>query len=245
MSSVNSQWRSIALAALCAGAAGCASRPDAASPPRDAAGPATTVAAAPARTPRDGAVEAPAPATQVPAAAARPDNPAQVPPAAVRAFDEALRALRAGRVDDAERSFKALAQSHPELGGPHANLGLIHRQAGRLPEAVAALEKAVQASPRQPAYFNQLGIAYRQHGRFAQARAAYEQAIALDADYAAPYLNLGILHDLYLHDRVLALDLYDRYLALSPGGDATVAKWVVDLKNRKGDRVMLSKKEQE
>ena len=94
-------------------------------------------------------------------------------------------------------------------------------------------------------YFNQLGIAYRQHGRFAQARAAYEQAIALDAAYAAPYLNLGILHDIYLQDRLQALDLYDRYLALSPGGDATVAKWVVDLKNRKGDRVMLSKKEQE
>ena len=41
------------------------------------------------------------------------------------------------------------------------------------------------------------------------------------------------------------LELYDRYLALSPGGDTTVTKWVADLKNRKGDQVMLSKKEHE
>ena len=29
-------------------------------------------------------------------------------------------------------------------------------------------------------------------------------------------LNLGILHDLYLRDGKRALELYDRYLALSP-----------------------------
>ena len=27
---------------------------------------------------------------------------------------------------------------------------------------------------------------------------------------------------------------YERYLALTPGGDATVGKWITDLKNRKG-----------
>lgn len=246
MRSVSPQWRSVALAALCAGAAGCASLPDAAGPLGDATGPATAVAATPASAPAPMSnLAGPTPAPAIAAAATRPDTEMPVPPAARRAFDEALRALRAGRVDDAERSLQTLVQEHPGLGGPHANLGLIYRQAGKLPEAIAALERAVQASPQQAVYFNQLGVAYRQHGQFAQARAAYERAIALDADYAAPYLNLGILHDLYLQDRTQALELYDRYLALSPGGDATVAKWVVDLKNRKGDRVMLSKKEQE
>jgi tetratricopeptide (TPR) repeat protein len=191
------------------------------------------------------AVGAPAPAPAVVAAPAKAEAEVPVAPAAQRAFDEALRALRAGRVDDAERSLRALAQAYPELGGPHANLGLIYRQAGKLPEAIAALEKAIQASPQQPVYFNQLGVAYRQFGQFTKAREAYERAIALDANYAAPYLNLGILHDLYLQERRRALELYDRYLALSPGGDATVTKWVADLKNRKGDPVMLSKREQE
>jgi tetratricopeptide (TPR) repeat protein len=190
---------------------------------------------------------APASAASASAAATAPAPvrvEAPVPVAAQRSFDEALRALRAGRSDDAERGFKALAQSNPELGGPHANLGVIYRQAGKLPESVAALERAVKASPEQPLYFNQLGISYRYQGQFAKARAAYERAMELDPGYAAAPLNLGILFDLYLRDNARALEAYDRYMALAGGKDATVAKWVVDLKNRRPPAAAAAKKEQ-
>jgi tetratricopeptide (TPR) repeat protein len=170
---------------------------------------------------------APAPAAAVPAAAA------PVAPAARQAFDAALAALHAGRTADAERGFRALAQSDPELAGPHANLGLIARQAGRLPEAVSELERATQLAPQQPVAWNQLGIAYRQQGQFEKSREAYEHALALDANYATAVLNLGVLDDLYLGDSAKALELYTRYLALTPAGDPAVAKWVADLKNRK------------
>lgn len=193
--------------------------------------------------PAEAPAPAPAPAAAKPAAAAAAPAPAPapapaepeavVPPAAQRAFDDARRAMRAGRMDEAERGFKSVIQFHPELGGPHANLGVIYRQAGKLPEAVAELEAATKASPKQPVYFNQLGITYRQAGQFAKAREAYERAIDLDANYAAAVLNLGILSDLYLWDPKRALELYDRYLALTPGGDANVTKWVADLKNRR------------
>jgi len=177
-----------------------------------------------------------------PAAVARVDA-GPVNPAAQRAFDDARRALRAGRNEEAERSFKALTQSNPELGGAHANLGVIYRQQGKLPEAVAALEQAVKVSPQQPVFFNQLGITYRMQGQFAKAREAYDSAIALDPAYAAPVLNLGILNDLYLSDAPRALGLYDRYLTLVPGGDPAVAKWVVELKNRKPAATAAAPKE--
>lgn len=176
-----------------------------------------------------------APAPKVAAAPAIAEKP--VDPAAQRAFDEARQALAAGRVEQAEKGFKALTQSNPELGGPHANLGLIYRQAGKLDQAQAEFEQAVQASPRQPLFHNQLGITYRQQGQFTKARAAYERAIELDPGNAVAHLNLGILHDLYLSDGPRALELYDRYLSLSPEGDAKVTKWVADLKNRKPRQV--------
>ena len=189
----------------------------------------------PAKAPEPAAAAVAAlPSASAPAAVKPADPEPGISPAAQRAFDDALRALRASRTDEAERALVALTKSAPELAGPHANLGLLYARAGKLPQAVAALEQAVQLSPQQPLYFNALGIAYRQYGQFAKARAAYEKAIELDASYAAPLLNLGILHDLYLRDGPRALELYGRYLALSSNPDAVVTKWVADLKNRNG-----------
>jgi tetratricopeptide (TPR) repeat protein len=193
---------------------------------------------------------APAAAASAPAAASAaatappPKAEVPVPPAAQRAFDDALRAMRAGRSEDAERGFKALAQSHPDLGGPHANLGVIYRQAGKLEDSIAALERATKASPEQPVYFNQLGISYRHAGQFEKARSAYERAVSLDPNYAAAQLNLGILFDLYLRDGARALEAYERYAQLTGGKDATVGKWVTDLKNRKPGGNATAKKEQ-
>ncbi|HEX4511035.1 MAG TPA: tetratricopeptide repeat protein [Burkholderiaceae bacterium] len=156
-----------------------------------------------------------------------------VRPEAQRDFDAALAALRANRTADAERGLRALVRSDPGLAGPHANLGIIARRAGRLPEAVAELERAVALDPRQPAAWNELGIADREQGEFSKAREAYDHALAIDASYAPAVLNLGILHDLYLGESDAALPLYNRYLALTPAGDAPVTKWVADLNNRK------------
>ena len=220
---MRSAERLVAGIVLATGLAGCASAPD-----------------SPSTGPRDGA-----PVSSIPAVTAPARNEAPVPPAVRNAFDEALRALRAGRTAEAERGLRALAQAHPELGGVHANLGLIYRQAGKPAEAVAELELAVNASPQQPLYFNQLGIAYRHQGQFPKARDAYEKALSLDPGYAAATLNLGVLNDLYLGDKSRALALYERYLALVPAGDPAVLKWVADLKNRKAPAANADRKEKE
>jgi Flp pilus assembly protein TadD len=220
------------LLALCLAVSGCSSVAQRLPASVQAAAKSVVEAVTPA------AASASAPAAAVPQAPTEPEVP--VSPMAQRTFDDALRALRAGRTDEAERGFMSLTQSHPQLGGPFANLGVIYRQAGKLPESAKALEEAVRVSPRQAVYFNQLGITYRHQGQFAKAREAYEQAISLDAGYASPLLNLGILHDLYLGDARRALELYDRYLALSPAGDATVTKWIADLKNRKPAPITVS-----
>ena len=199
---------------------GCASLPDPMAVVQQVTGGSQTKPAEAAPTPAQpataeratGADKAGAPATAVAPKEVEPEMP--VDPRAQAAFDTARRAMRAGRNDEAERQLKALAQSHPELGGVHANLGLLHRQAGKLPESAAALEKAVQASPRQAVFRNQLAITYRLQGQFTKARDEYEKAIALDPAYAAPVLNLGILNDLYLQERKRALVLYDQYLAM-------------------------------
>jgi Flp pilus assembly protein TadD len=199
-----------------------------------AASAALAAAGAPAASASAATAAGPAPATSATTSPApAPIWAEPVDPAAQRAFDDALHALRAGRRDEAERALKALSQSHPTLGGVHANLALLHRQAGRDADAVNELETAVRLSPKQPLYLNQLGIAYRQAGQFAKAREAYERAIALDPAYAAPQLNLAILLDLYLGDRAGATEWYQRSALLMPGDAAQINKWLVELKSRK------------
>ena len=184
---------------------------------------------------------APAQAASAPLAAAsastfvapKPVSTGPIAPATQRAYDDALALMRAGHAADAERAFRALTQSDPDLAGPHANLGLLARQGGHLPEAVKELEKAIALAPGLAVAWNQLGLAYRQSGEFTKAREAYGRALAIDPNYATAVLNLGVLDDLYLGDSARALELYTRYLALTPAGDPVVAKWVADVKNRK------------
>ena len=187
-------------------------------------------ASAPASAPAASAAAASAPQAD---AGPRPASTGPLSPATQRAYDDALALMRAGHAADAEKGFRALTQSDPDLAGPHANLGLLARQAGRFPEAVGELEKATTLAPGLAIAWNQLGLAYRQNGDFTKARDAYDHALAIDPNYATAVLNLGVLDDLYLGDSARALELYTRYLALTPAGDPVVTKWVADVKNRK------------
>jgi Flp pilus assembly protein TadD len=166
-----------------------------------------------------------------------------VSPAVQLAYNNALHSLKADRHAEAEQALRALTKKHPDLSGPYANLGILYQKLGKPAEAAKLLEQAVSINPRRAAYYNQLGVAYRQAGEFAKARDAYLKAVDVDAGYAKAYLNLGILYDIYLWDAGQALNHYGRYLALQPGGDEKVNKWVLELKQRKRSASEISRKE--
>jgi tetratricopeptide (TPR) repeat protein len=196
-----------------------------------------SVASASAATP-----PAPATAPAATAAAAMKPERAALSPAMEEAYEDANRALKAGRIQEAERAFKSLVKNSPNLAGPHASLGLIYRNAGQLPEALSEFETAALLNPANAVLQQQLGLTHRHLGQFQLARQAYEKALSLDSNYGAAILNLGILFDLYLGDAQRALEMYTRYLALNPA-DATVGKWVTELKNRKPLAAAAPKKE--
>ena len=101
-------------------------------------------------------------------------------------------ALAAGKVDQAEQGFKNLTRTHPDLGGPHADLGLIYRQNGKLPRRWPRSSRRCGRARSRRCAGTSSASPIRQQGRFTQAREAYEQALQIDPDYAAATLNLGI-----------------------------------------------------
>ncbi len=138
-----------------------------------------------------------------------------------------------GLYDDwVQRSFAALATLKP------ARYAKAERGA-----VTATLAELEQRGASDAAGWTALGVARRRQGQFKGARDAYDQALALNPMHADALLDQAILHDLYLGQRARALDLYQGYLALLPSGDATVSKWVADLKTRRDPPITVSRKE--
>ena len=192
--------------------------------------PPTAVPADPNAKPVTGAAPVPAaPAFNVPKPPAR----------ATTEFTRALALMRGNDPTQAMLEMQVLTQSYPDLSGPHANLGVLHRNANQLAESEAALAKAAERAPWDAQTWNEYGLTLRQAGKFAEARAAYESAIKANPSYAPAHRNLGVVLDLYLEDPVTAQTEFETYKTLT-GEDKPVSGWLAELRARNKVRAPAS-----
>ena len=100
---------------------------------------------------------------------------------------------RAGRLDDAEASFRAALAAAPHDVAANAAFGGFCVALGRFAEAAAAFRTAAAAAPRRADLINNCGAALMLAGDLAGARAAFAQVFAFDpANYEAA-MNLARL----------------------------------------------------
>ena len=205
---------------------------------------------------RAGDDDHPPPTPRAAGAASAPAAPASAVVTSAPATSRSARVeerLRRGRADLARRPGATTPSALPRPGASPSRAARTACQPrldpapGRqAPRSGGRARAAVKLSPRQPVYWNQLGVTYRQAGQFAKARAAYEKAIALDPGYSRRRCSTSASSTTSTSTTApRALDLYGRYLLLQPSGDATVTKWVADLKNRKPAPITVSRKEKE
>ena len=79
---------------------------------------------------------------------------------------------------------------------------------------------------------NELALILRQQGQFHQALNHYELALKSWPAFAQGYLNRGILYDLYMGKKSLALADYELYQALSNDGSRQLKGWIIDLQRQ-------------
>ena len=147
--------------------------------------------------------------------------------------------MRGSDATQAILEMQVLTQSYPDLSGPYANLGVLHRNANQLAESEAALAKATERAPWDAQTWTEYGLTLRQAGKFAEARAAYERAVKANPSYAPAHRNLGVLLDLYLEDPLTAQTEFETYKTLT-GEDKPVSGWLAELRARNKVRAPAS-----
>jgi len=162
------------------------------------------------------------------------DPEGQVATAVKADYDKAVALLEAGDLEGAEALLQRFVGANPAYPGAWTNLAAVYRRTDRPDEAAAALERALTVDQGYAPALNQLGVMHREAGRFAEAEAAYLKAVTADPEYPLAHFNLGVLNDLYLGSPETALTHYEKYQALTSGGDDRVAMWIVDIRRRLG-----------
>jgi tetratricopeptide (TPR) repeat protein len=176
--------------------------------------------------------------------AVKPEGPAAIAraPASVSAgmqseFKHAIELMQAGKHSEAVPLLEGIVGKNDQLPGVQLNLAIASINVGGkeyYEKAEKALLRTVQIDSRKPVAYNQLGLLYRRTGRFEESKKAYRQAIALDTDYTMPYLNMGILCDIYLQDFTCAIEYFEKYKLLDPAQADKTAGWLTDLRRRAG-----------
>ena len=121
---------------------------------------------------------------QAPALAAAPPNKEQWAAAGVAAHQR-------GRLDEAERCYRAALALDPDYPVALHYLGVATEQRGRPEDAMPLLDRAVELQPGEPEFHNNRGLALYSLQRDREAADAHRQAIALAPRHAGAYSNLG------------------------------------------------------
>jgi tetratricopeptide (TPR) repeat protein len=106
--------------------------------------------------------------------------PAQELSPALRApFEEGVRALKAGRLDEAEKAFRAVLAKGGETAYVRNNLGIVLQERGQHEKAVAELRAAARLDPAYAAPRILLAASLLALGRAGEAREAAERAVKI------------------------------------------------------------------
>lgn len=108
-----------------------------------------------------------------------PGNAQELSPALQASFEDGVRALQAGKLDEAEESFRGVLAKGGAGAHVHNNLGIVLQERGQHEKAVAEFREAVRLDPAYVAPRILLGASLLALGRAGEARTTLERAVKL------------------------------------------------------------------
>ena len=157
---------------------------------------------------------------------------------ALNQFQTALLLKQQGKYTQARERFVTLSEQHPNLSGIWLQLALLAKEQDsdnseqQAKNITKYLNNAISVNPLNYLAHNELALVLRQQGQFKQALTHYELALKSWPAFAQGYLNRGILYDLYMGKKSLALADYELYQALSNDDSRQLKGWIIDLQRQ-------------
>jgi tetratricopeptide (TPR) repeat protein len=102
-----------------------------------------------------------------------------LPPVLQAPFEEGVRALKAGKLDEAETAFRAVLAKGGTVAYVHNNLGIVHQERGQHEKALAQFREAIRLDSAYAAPRILLGASLLALGRVGEARRELERAVRL------------------------------------------------------------------
>ena len=119
------------------------------------------------------------------------------------------------KFDKAERLYRKILETHPNLSEIHNNLGITLQKLDRLDEAELTFKRAIELNPNYAENYYNLGIVQIKLNKLNEAEVNYKKAIELRNDFAEARNNLGsILQKLNRFDE--AEECYKKAIEISP-----------------------------
>jgi predicted O-linked N-acetylglucosamine transferase (SPINDLY family) len=130
-------------------------------------------------------------------------------------FQQALAALKAGNLNEAERLFKTVLRASPAHIATLNLLGITLTQLGHFAEAETYLRLALREQPKSDATLYNYGSVLKALNRPEEALERFTEALAINPAAPETWNNRGtVLNELKRHER--ALEDFDRAIALNP-----------------------------
>lgn len=135
--------------------------------------------------------------------------------AAGETFQRGLTALQTGKLNDAERHFKAALHRQPNHVAALNLLGVTLTQLAKFDEAETYLRKALQLNATSDVTFYNYGIVLKALKRFTEAFDRFSQALTINSGVPETWNNRGtVLNDLGRHEE--AIKDFDRAIQINP-----------------------------
>ncbi len=142
--------------------------------------------------------------------------PAQELPASLPApFEEGVRALKAGKLDEAEKAFRSVLARDPTSAYVHNNLGIVLQERREHEQAVAEFREAARLDPRYVAPRILLGASLLALGRVSEAQNELERAVKLAPKEPLARLQLAKVEE-RTGDWTSAVEQYQALRELKP-----------------------------